>query len=189
MLRIYVVRHGQDEDNAQGILNGRRDMPLTTVGKNQILDLAKQMKNDHIFLSDIYCAPLRRTLRSASIIASVLGAGEPKILDSLIERDFGVMTGRRTVDIESCCEPEIIKTEDVIYFLSPPGAETFPQLLARAETVLRTIREQHPDGDILLVTSGDIGKMIYAVYYGLEWEKALASFNFKNSTLLLLSGN
>ncbi len=32
MLTIYVARHGQDKDNEAGILNGRRDMPLTLKG-------------------------------------------------------------------------------------------------------------------------------------------------------------
>lgn len=29
MTNIYIVRHGQDQDNEHGILNGHRNMPLT----------------------------------------------------------------------------------------------------------------------------------------------------------------
>ncbi len=32
MLKIYLARHGQNEDNANGILNGHRDLPLTDIG-------------------------------------------------------------------------------------------------------------------------------------------------------------
>lgn len=31
-LNLYLARHGQDEDNARSILNGRRDTPLTLLG-------------------------------------------------------------------------------------------------------------------------------------------------------------
>ena len=33
MLKIYIARHGQNEDNANGILNGHRDLPLTDIGR------------------------------------------------------------------------------------------------------------------------------------------------------------
>lgn len=42
MAKIYLVRHGQDEDNAAGRLNGRRDMPLTLKGVEQ----AKKSRRD-----------------------------------------------------------------------------------------------------------------------------------------------
>ena len=45
MLNVYLARHGQDEDNANGILNGRRDMPLTTLGVNQAKELAEKIKS------------------------------------------------------------------------------------------------------------------------------------------------
>lgn len=44
MLNIYIVRHGQDEDNQNGILNGHRDMPLTELGKTQAQQLAQKIK-------------------------------------------------------------------------------------------------------------------------------------------------
>jgi broad specificity phosphatase PhoE len=32
MLKLYLARHGQNLDNANGILNGHRDEPLTKKG-------------------------------------------------------------------------------------------------------------------------------------------------------------
>ncbi len=32
MLKIYLMRHGQNLDNLNGILNGHRDEPLTEKG-------------------------------------------------------------------------------------------------------------------------------------------------------------
>ncbi|MFA6194692.1 MAG: histidine phosphatase family protein [Patescibacteria group bacterium] len=187
MLKIYLARHGQDFDNADGILNGHRDEPLTVLGRKQAGELSKKIKEAGIRFDKIYSAPLKRTYQTAEIIADALTIDRPELLEELIERDFGVMTGRPVKDIESMCAPDIIKTEAVTYFLSPEGAETFPQLLKRGCVILDKINITHSDGNILLVTSGDIGKMIYAVYYNLDWKKTLSLFNFGQSDLLLLS--
>lgn len=45
MLKIYIARHGQNEDNANGILNGHRDLPLTSLGERQAYELADGIKD------------------------------------------------------------------------------------------------------------------------------------------------
>ena len=182
MLKIYLVRHGQDQDNANGILNGRRNNPLTEIGINQANELAKKIKETDIKFDVIYSSPLQRAFKTAQIISETLEMSAPIKLDPLIERDFGVMTGLIQKDIEKICSPEIIKTNLVTYFLSPQGAETFPQLLARGREVLDFIKSKHNDISVLLVTHGDIGKMVYAAYYELDWLNVLKLFHFGNST-------
>ncbi len=46
---------------------------------------------------------------------------------------------------------------------------------------------KYKNGNILLVSHGDFGKMIYAVYYNLDWKRVLKMFHFGNSDLILLS--
>jgi len=187
MLKIYLARHGQDQDNVNGILNGHRDKPLTVLGQEQAKELAEKIKEIGIQFNKIYSSPLKRTYQTAEIIADILFLNKPEILEDLIERNFGIMTGRLIKEIEPMCSPDIIETDTVTYFLSPDGAETFPQLIERGREILNKITNQHQDGNILLVTSGDIGKMIYAVYYNLNWRDVLTMFHFGNSDLLLLS--
>lgn len=187
MLHIYLARHGQDQDNADGILNGHRDQPLTQKGLEQASQLAEKIRSVGLSFDAIYSSPLQRALVTAQTIASAIHAPEPIVLDSLIERNFGVMSGKRVTDIEALCAPDIIKTNTITYFLSPPRAETFPVLLERAKQVLKEVQAKHTDGSILLVAHGDVGKMIYTAYYQLEWLNILTMFHFGNSELLLLS--
>ncbi|KAL3770321.1 hypothetical protein ACHAW5_003449 [Stephanodiscus triporus] len=134
-MKIYVARHGQDIDNANGILNGHRDERLTKLGAQQANDVARKMSNagfrfspssshatlssssSFLTLSAIYSSPLRRARETAEIFASVLSSSSDcdgynarppptsgtakavEILDDLIERDFGVMTGQLTSSI------------------------------------------------------------------------------------------
>lgn len=189
MQKIYLARHGQDEDNAAGILNGHRNTPLTSIGVGQANDLAQKIKENNLDIAKIYSSPLQRAYKTAEIVADILNLKRPKILELLIERDFGIMTGKFVKDIEKLCSPNIIKSNPITYFISPESAETFPQLIERAEELLLRVKKEDNNGDILLVTHGDIGKMIYAAFYDLDWKEILTQFHFGNSEILLLLEN
>lgn len=131
----------------------------------------------------------QRVRETAGLVCETLGISGFNILDELIERDFGEMTGKPIKDIEKICSPYIIKTDLVTYFLKPKGAETFPKLMERASKIITLIKERHERGNILLCCHGDIGKMLYANYYGVDWEDVLKSFHFENAEMLILSEN
>ena len=187
MLKIYLARHGQNADNLAGILNGHRDEPLTEKGIEQAHEVADKIKEVGISFDFVYSSPLVRAFDTAKVIAETNNLPTPIAEPLLIERDFGIMSGKKQSDIEAFCAPDVLKTETVTYFLSPEGAETFLDLMQRARKLLDAIRERHQSGNILLVTHGDMGKMIYAEYYNLDWKNILTQFHFGNCDLLLLS--
>lgn len=189
MIKIYLARHGQDEDNAKGILNGHRDMHLTDIGAEQASILAQNIKEHNLEIGKVFSSPLSRAYKTAEAITDALGIKKPGKLELLIERNFGTMTGESAKDIEVMCSPDIIKTNTITYFLSPEGAETFPQLIERARELLKWIEKQNFNENILLATHGDIGKMIYAAYYDLPWQNVLTDFHFGNTDVLLLDKN
>lgn len=187
MGRIYIARHGQNEDNFSGILNGHRDRPLTELGLAQALELANGIKEAGLSFGRVYSSPLSRAYKTAEIVCESLDLDPPVVRPGLIERNFGMMTGQLASDIERLCMPDIIKTDTITYFLSPEGAETFPDLVERGRAELAQLEEEHAEEPILLVTHGDIGKMIYAEFYGLPWREVLTGFHFGNCELLLLA--
>ncbi len=189
MLKIYIARHGQNEDNLNGILNGYRDFPLTELGVRQAQELALHIKQAGLRFDAVYSSPLKRAYDTGKMVTDTLGLPDPIIQSSLIERDFGVMTGRLLSEIEEYCAPDIIKTDTITYFLSPEGAETFDDLIIRGRIILEEVKRNHTSGNVLLVCHGDVGKMIYASYYDLPWRQVLTAFHFGNSELLLLSAD
>ncbi|OGZ06095.1 MAG: hypothetical protein A2845_01620 [Candidatus Lloydbacteria bacterium RIFCSPHIGHO2_01_FULL_49_22] len=189
MVNIFIARHGQDVDNRNGILNGHRDLPLTEKGiaeAHQVADLISAAK---LHFDAVYTSPLLRASETAAIITTVQGGPMPIKEDLLIERDFGIMTGKKVADISMLCASDILITDMATYFLEPFGAETFPDLLKRSRLLLDKLEKLHPSGNILLVAHGDIGKMLYAEYYHLHWEEVLMQFHFGNCDLLLLSAD
>lgn len=187
MLKIYLARHGQNLDNVNGILNGWRDEPLSDIGLNQAQDLANKIYLSGLKFTKVYSSPLSRAYDTAKIITNRLNIDSPEVINLLIERNFGEMTGKPQNTIEATCAPDILKTDTVTYFLSPNGAETFPDLINRAKKLLNYIKGRHKDGDILLVSHGDFGKMVYCAYYNLDWREVLKLFHFGNSDLILMS--
>lgn len=187
MVNIYLTRHGQDEGNARGFLNGRKNTTLTSTGIKQALELAQNIKKLNIVFDKIYSSPLSRSYKTATIISNLCHFKNPKKNKLLIEREFGIMTGENTVDIERLCYPNILKTKTCTYFLNAERAESFPELLTRAKQFINFIKRKYKTGNVLLVTHGDIGKMIYASYNNIAWKKTLKLFHLGNAELILLS--
>ncbi len=184
MGKIYLIRHGQSEDNAAGILGGRRDSALTELGIRQAKKAAETISDRDINL--IYSSPLRRALTTAEIIADIAGIKELKKDDRLVERDFGILTGRPYSDIYALASG-ILETDKIKYFLDAPEAETFPQAYERGKIFIEEIRSRHANEDILIVAHGDIGQMIRAAYLGKSWEKGLDMPYPKNTDICDLS--
>jgi len=182
--KIYLVRHGQDTDNVAGILNGHRDTSLTELGREQARQVAQKLEECDI--KAIYCSPLERTNETSLIITEHLRFEYDFVHSGLIERDFGILTGKSLADIPKYAA-KILHTEKVDYFLDAKGAESFPATLRRAKRVLKDIIARHPNDNVVLVTHGDIGKMIRAAYYGWDWKKGLLTPYFDNTGVLELS--
>ncbi|MBI3291067.1 histidine phosphatase family protein [Candidatus Falkowbacteria bacterium] len=184
MGKIFLIRHGQDADNEAGILNGRRDVELTESGREQARKVAEKLRDNDVRI--IYASPLKRAYETARIIATELGIDEVATDEYLIERDFGVLTGKPISDITKYTD-KILPTDKVNYFLEAEGAENFPTLLERGKNILEKIKQKHPNDNVLIVTHGDVGKMMRAAYHGWTWEAGLKTPYFDNTGVLELS--
>ena len=77
MTTIYIARHGQNEDNVCGILNGHRNLSLTDLGRQQAQQLARRIKDRGLVFDVVYTSPLDRAFETAAIVATELGLAEP----------------------------------------------------------------------------------------------------------------
>ncbi|MFH0892105.1 MAG: histidine phosphatase family protein [Candidatus Falkowbacteria bacterium] len=178
--RLYVIRHGEDNDNKKNILNGRKNTRLSLRGTKQAKEAAASLLGIGINL--ILTSPLQRCGQTARIIAEKIKS-EIHREDALIERDFGVLTGKSKKDIIIYAR-RTVQIGDITYFLNAPGCETFPRTYRRAEKFLKSIDEKYQGRNILLVTHGDIGKMIIGAAQNLGWRKSLYLPNLKNAAIL-----
>ncbi|MEE8131440.1 MAG: histidine phosphatase family protein [Candidatus Paceibacterota bacterium] len=183
MIKILLVRHGQDEDNADGILNGHRDMNLTKLGREQALIVAEKLKDDDIEI--ILSSPLKRAQETANIIADKLDITKIQVEELLKERDFGILTGKLFTDIPKLAK-KILPIDNVNYFIEVEGAEDFPALYKRAQSFLEKVTQAYQNKVVVVVTHGDIGKIIRAAYHNWTWEEGLKTPRFENTGILHL---
>ena len=182
-VNLILVRHGETKDNVRDILIGHNDSPLTNSGKKITKKVAKDLKKEKI--DCLYCSPLGRAIETAQIILKDLDYLSLNIEPFLIERDFGILSGRRKGETFKY-NSKILKADIVDRFLEAKGLETFPQLFERAHKLIEKMERRHPFKVILLVTHGSIGKMIRAAYYGWDWQKGLEAPYLARDTILKL---
>ena len=184
---LLVVRHGQDEDNAEMLLNGHRDRPLTELGVEQAGMVANKVKEIGS-VDVVVSSPLQRAKITAKEIQKVCGIDESNflIIDDLKERDFGVLTGKPVTSIKEVAGDNVLVTDKVTYFLDVPGSETFPKLLSRASSVLNEITSRFEGKRIAVVGHGDLNKMLRAAFMNWTWEEGLRTAYVGNTDIIQL---
>jgi broad specificity phosphatase PhoE len=187
-MTIYLARHGQDFDNLQGLLNGRRDRDLTPLGYGQAKQLAENLAGKGI--SRIFCSPLKRACQTAKTVADSLGIGH-LILPKLRERDYGKFSGQPVALIPELMakwgiSDHLLAVGSWNVFLEGPRVETFPHVLIRAKNVLAFLDKFHRHEVILLVSHTDMIKMLIAAHFSRPWIDVLKEGNIANTEFIAL---
>lgn len=172
-------------DNVHGVLNGHRDEPLSELGRSQAATVADKIKTSGVHYAAIYASPLQRALETAKAIGAAVDVAV-QVRADLIERDFGVLSGKPYADIAKYAGDRVLQGDKVLYFLEVEGCETFDRCYERAQGVLADVNAKHAGEHVLLVCHGDIGKMLQAAHAGVDWRKGLELPYFANTEVIEL---
>jgi broad specificity phosphatase PhoE len=115
MVEIYLARHGQSRANAEGIIAGHIDSPLNEIGRQQARELVELINKAGLKFDYIYVSPLIRAKETAQIISEGTGSPDPVVMNELIERDFGILTGKTYEDIPRLAT-ELLEADKIGYF-------------------------------------------------------------------------
>lgn len=150
MTKLYLVRHGETEDNAAHIMQGQTPGKLNEKGIEQAEEVARKMTNDHI---DVFVSSdLRRSIETCEIIAKT--HHQAVVTTPLIrERDWGSFTGKFIPNL-----PQDPKDW-------PDDIETLEKMKSRAQNFLTWLKVAYPDKTVLAVGHGIINKAIQSVYF------------------------
>jgi len=150
--RVYLARHGQTEWAVTGQHTGRTDIPLTTIGEAEARSLADRI-GQRTFAA-VFTSPSQRALRTAELA----GFKHAVVDEDLAEWDYGQYDGLRTDEILARQPGWNVFTD------GGPGGESAAQMTARADRVVAKARAVN--ADVLLFTSGHIGRCIAARWIG-----------------------
>ena len=143
---IYIVRHGQTEQNLKKKLQGRSDFPLTELGREQAAAVGDAFREAGITFDQVYTSPLGRAVETAQLIA---GDAPTEVEELLIEMDYGPYEGIDLFDLP----PEVEEFfKDFAHNPAPDGMEQLSSVVARAGEFLERLKAEAVHRDILLST-------------------------------------
>ena len=115
-LNLYLIRHGQTEYNAAGIVQGWCDSPLTAEGKAGAAQTGNAIAQAQIRFAAAYCSTSPRTAATTQIILQHAQQPHttPTPLDDLREYHFGSFEGQPSSHIHQTIAQELgyERTED-----------------------------------------------------------------------------
>ncbi len=143
---VLLLRHGETDANAGGVLQGHQQTPLNRTGVRQAVLLAQRLKAFRPPIEVLISSDLARAMQTAGTIAAACGL---KVLHDSAwrERKFGLLEGKPVGDRElwRAASGEI----------DPPGAEPTSQMHQRVLEVLLQLPKRHPRAHaIAIVTHG-----------------------------------
>ena len=143
---IYIVRHGQTEQNLKKKLQGRSNHPLTDLGREQASAVGDAFRDAGIVFDKVYTSPLDRAIETAKLVA---GDVPIECEDALIEMDYGPYEG---TDLHNL-PPEVEEFfQDFTNHPAPDGMEQLSSVVARAGEFLERLKAEAVHRDILLST-------------------------------------
>jgi broad specificity phosphatase PhoE len=145
---LILVRHGESVANAQGLLLGRLDVPLTERGRAQAASVRTLLRGP---VAELRSSPLQR----ARDTAAALGLDLPVEVDERwVEVDYGEYDGQPLRDIPAAVWQEWRR--DSAY--RPPGGETLREVDHRVAGACDLLFAQpdtgarRRDGDVVVVS-------------------------------------
>jgi broad specificity phosphatase PhoE len=141
---LIIVRHGQTDANARGVLLGRADPALDAIGRTQASSVAAALaplRRDTRIIS----SPLRRARETASIIAR---EGDVEIDERWIELDYGTFEGTPVVDVPE----ETWKRWRADASYAPGGGESLRALGQRVNESCDELIADSVTRDVIVVT-------------------------------------
>jgi probable phosphoglycerate mutase len=145
---LILVRHGESEGNARGLLLGRIDAPLTELGQAQAASVP-QLLHDPVV--ELRSSPLSRALDTAAALDLDT---EVQIDERWVEVDYGEYDGQPLRDIPAQVWQEWRRDQN----FRPPGGETLAEVDQRVSKACAALFAQpdagarRGDGDVVVVS-------------------------------------
>jgi broad specificity phosphatase PhoE len=153
-LDIYVVRHGQSTANADKLLQGWADYPLSEEGILQAKITGRYLANIGVKLDRIYTSPLSRARRTAEEIGKrFFPAVDVVTIEDLKEIDIGSLTDQPMEEAQSEY-PDFFKEAHIQFDgFDRFGGESRAKFEKRVGDGLKHILDAHNDGESVLITA------------------------------------
>ncbi|MCO5150225.1 MULTISPECIES: histidine phosphatase family protein [unclassified Shinella] len=170
---IYMIRHGQTAWNAEGRLQGQKDIPLNETGRRQAAGNGAALKGILGAAAadfDFVASPLGRTRETMEILRRAMGL-DPlayRTDDRLVELSFGDWEGHTLPELMAEAPARVEERSHAKWNFIPPGdaAESYEILSWRIASWLANVR-----GPTVCVSHGGVFRAAFRLN-GMDEEEA-----------------
>jgi broad specificity phosphatase PhoE len=160
-VKIFLVRHGETDYNAKGILQGYSPVPLSARGRQQAVRVAERLASIHTRL--LYSSDIQRAQETAGIISQRLGV-PVQLCEGLREWHVGNWTGKPQEAYAA--HLEALGAHPVTY--TPEGGESQLQTQQRMVAQIHTFLEKHMGETLVCVSHGKAIDLLARHMLGLD---------------------
>ena len=172
-MELYVVRHGETDENINKVMQGNMDTLLNDTGRRQALEVKNRLGDTKIDL--IISSPKARALETAKIISD----GRFPIItdDRLLSRDHGEFQGktRYEVDLEDYWNIKINRQYE--------RAESVGHMFERVTDLLGDIKKNYRGKTVMIATHSGICRILYYYFNGIPESGSLLEYESTNCSL------
>jgi 2,3-bisphosphoglycerate-dependent phosphoglycerate mutase len=167
---LATIRHGETDYNRENRYAGTIDVPLNNAGREDAVRASEQI--GRISFDVCVSSPFLRAVQTAQALTG--GRLEVVPCEHARERNFGVLQGRTSADVESVRPPiRFIKVGNDYHSVDIPEAETFPELRERAERFHQHLVDNYAGRRVLVVSHGVFLQQFHGALRGQDWIEAL----------------
>lgn len=159
-MKLYIVRHGETEWNAEGKMQGWMDSKLSAKGINNARKLGQSL--NHINFDFVCCSPLGRAIETAS---HILGSKKPLIVynNAFKEMGFGTWEGMYHDDIKAQYTEKQYNFWNAPHLYDPLDGESYHNFIERVKQGLNGLIQNSNYDNLLLVTHAAVIKAIFSI--------------------------
>jgi broad specificity phosphatase PhoE len=188
---IFFIRHGETDWNAEGRLQGQRDIPLNALGRVQAEEAGKILSSlSSSFVAQVedldwWVSPLLRTRETAERAREAIGLHPTyyKMDERLKELSFGLWEGMTWKDVRRADPAGALKREKGKWHMVPPEGESYVMLAERVTAFLAGLTR-----DTVMVSHGGVGRAMMHLVAGQTKEHAAAQDIWQGKVLLFQNG-
>lgn len=166
MLNLYFLRHGQTTfSRANAFCGSGLDPELTPDGALMAQAIAASLRERP--WQAIYTSTLRRAMQTAEPLREACGI-EVQKRDDLREIGYGAWEGQSIETVERDHHDDYLRWTADPAWNAPTGGEPAVAIAQRGLRVVEEIREQHADGNVLLVSHKATIRIILCSLLGID---------------------
>ncbi len=169
MTKLYLIRHGETDWNAERRFQGQADRALNETGLAQAQALAECIATLPETFSTLYASPLKRTMQTAEPLAQKLNL-TVQTVPEIIEINCGQWEGMIGYEIDKVYHGELAAWRANITTYPMPGGESVTQMQQRGVPFYQRLTQDHPDDAVLIVGHG--ASLLAMMCHFMEWELA-----------------